>query len=593
MGAVKSNIGHTQAASGVAGVIKMVQAMRHRTLPRTLHADAPSTLVDWSTGRVELLTGSIPWPAREGPRRAGVSAFGVSGTNAHVILEERAADAAPEPGGAAAAVLPWVISARTTEALAAQAGRLAAFVEARPQLRPADVGISLATTRTAFDCRAVVLGGNREELLHGTRALATGAVAAEVVTGAAGGGRTAVLFPGQGAQRPGMGRELHAAFPVFASAFDEVLARLDEHLDRPLRDVMWGRDPDLLAQTVHAQASLFALEVALFRLLGSWGVAPDFLIGHSVGEIAAAHVGGVLSLADATALVAARGRLMQAQPTGGAMVAVAATEDEVRPLLVDHADRVGLAAVNGPSALVISGDEDAVVDIAETVAGWGRKTSRLRVSHAFHSPRMDPVLAEFAAVAQRLTYSPPGVEIVSNLTGGPADPAELCSPGYWVRHVREAVRFADGIGHLVRAGATRFVEAGPTGVLCAMVADCLGPTAAGGVVVVPVLRPQRSEVGSAVTALARLHVHGAPIDWPPLFGGARRVALPTYAFQRERHWLETTPPRPVTSAGQERFWDAVDSADPAAVGELIGVQPDAPLAAALPALSDWVRTQRQ
>ncbi|WP_458089996.1 type I polyketide synthase [Streptomyces malaysiensis] len=546
LGALKSNIGHTQAASGVAGIIKTVLALRHGVLPKTLHADELSPEVDWSAGAVELLTEAREWPETGRPRRAGVSAFGVSGTNVHVVLEQGPEHTAPVAERSIHSdVVPWVLSGRSETALRAQAGRLRDHLEERPELRPADVGYALATGRSAFGHRAVVVGAEWEELLRGLAELASG-TAPETV---ADGGKTAFLFTGQGAQRLGMGRELYAAFPVFAAAFDEVCAELDRHLDGSVREVVFGADAEPLNRTVFTQTGLFALEVALYRLVETWGLRPDFLVGHSVGELAAAHVAGVFSLADACALVAARGRLMQALPEGGAMVSLQAAEADVLPRLEGHEDRVSVAAVNGPEATVISGDEDTVLRIAEAA---GVKSKRLTVSHAFHSPLMDAMLAEFGTVAAGIGYSAPRIVVVSNVTGEVAG-EELCSPEYWVRHVRRAVRFGDGIRFLAERNVTRFVEIGPAGVLSAMGQECLAYTGTDtgtdtdtgtgtgtDAAFVPLLRKGRDETESLLAGVGRVHAHGGAVDWEMVFAGrgARRAELPTYAFQRQRYWLD-------------------------------------------------------
>ncbi|MER6595896.1 type I polyketide synthase, partial [Micromonospora purpureochromogenes] len=569
MGSIKSNLGHTQAAAGVAGVIKMVQAMRHGLMPPTLHAEERSPQVDWSAGTVELLTRPREWSANGHPRRAGISSFGLSGTNAHVILEQAppppTTPAEPETG--TQGPLPWLLSARSEVALRAQAARLHRHLSGRPELRLPDVAYSLATGRAALEQRAAVLGADRDELLAGLATLADGGTAAPVLSGTARAGRLAVLFTGQGAQRLGMGRELHGVFPVFAAAFDAVVVELDVHLDRPLCEVVWGDDEELIRRTGFAQAGLFAVEVALFRLVESWGVRPDFVAGHSIGELAAAHVAGVLSLADAARLVAARGRLMQALPEGGAMVAVRASEEEVRTALagpgvvvgsfgadvVNDSDSTGIgtgtgnggghvaagavdiAAVNGPRSVVISGPEAAVLTVTEQFTKQGRKATRLRVSHAFHSGLMDPMLDEFRAVAASLTYAEPQLPVVSNLTGALAT-TELTDPDYWVRHVREAVRFADGVTALHQAGATTFMELGPDAALTPLIEGILTDD----VIVIPSLRRGHDEQRQALTALARLHVTGTPVDWTALLTGAR-VELPTYPFQRQRYWRPERP----------------------------------------------------
>ena len=545
LGSVKSNISHTQAAAGVAGVIKMIMAMRHGELPRTLLVDAPSSHVDWSAGAVRLLTDNQPWPETGELKRAAVSSFGISGTNAHTIIEQAPEDETaeeqqarpgprPEPG-----VVPVPISGRTREALRAQAARLVSLADGvSAEARPLDLAYSLATTRTAFEHRAVLLVDGLGRLKDGLTALAEDGSTPGTVRGhTRSSGKQAFLFTGQGAQTLGMGRGLHGRFPAFAEAFDEALTHLDAELGASLREVMWGEDSEKLEQTAYAQPALFALEVALFRLFASWGVRPDFVSGHSVGEITAAHVSGVLSLPDAARMVVARGRLMQALPEGGAMLSVQATEDEVTPLLDGRGDQVSLAAVNGPSAVVVAGDESAVTEIADHFAEQGRKTKRLRVSHAFHSPRMEPMLDEFRQTVAGLDLHEPLIPLVSNTTGEQARVERVTSADYWVEHVRREVRFADGVRWLHDHGVTTFLELGPDGVLSAMAQDCVGQDD-DRLAVVPALRAGRAETEAATAAVARLHTLGVTVRWADYFTGtdARRVDLPTYAFQSKRYW---------------------------------------------------------
>jgi pimaricinolide synthase PimS1 len=547
LGSIKSNIGHTQAAAGVAGIIKMVQAMRHEVLPPSLHSEEASPHVDWSAGRIELLTEAVQWPAGERPRRAGISSFGISGTNAHVILEEPPArDEQPETDRPGMPVVPLLISGRGDAGRRGQAARLRERLTADPALEPVDVGHTLLTARAQLEQRAVVLGATREELLAGLDALAAGEPAANVVTGDARYGMTAFLFTGQGAQRPGMGAALYRALPVFAAALDAVCAELDERLGRSLLEVMFADEgsPEaaLLHRTELTQAALFALEVALYRLLEHHGVAPDRLVGHSIGELAAVHVAGVLSLADACTLVAARGRLMGALPEGGAMLAIEASEDEVVETLPDG---VSLAAVNGPRAVVVSGDADAVAALEELWSQRARKITRLTVSHAFHSHLMEPMLDELRAVAEGLTFNAPRIAIVSTVTGAEVS-QELCDPDYWVKQVREPVRLADAVRKLADLGVTRFVEVGPDAVLTALAYGAVSDEQAEGIVFAPALRKDRDEHRTLLSCLAALSTTGVPVDWSVFFArtGARQVALPTYAFQRERYWLE-----PVLGAG--------------------------------------------
>ncbi|MGA7704396.1 MAG: beta-ketoacyl synthase N-terminal-like domain-containing protein, partial [Solirubrobacteraceae bacterium] len=575
LGSVKSNIGHTQAAAGVAGVIKMVMAMRHGQLPRTLHVEEPSQQVDWSAGAVSLLRDTRPWVSAEHPRRAGVSSFGMSGTNAHVILEQ-AASAEVTDVEAAPPVEPlhaWTLSARDEHDLHAQAQALIEHLEGHPRFAPGDVALSLAQ-RPLLSERAVLSGKERGELLAALGALVGGERSVNLAGGrSAAMGRAsertglAFLFSGQGAQHVGMGAELYRAYPVFRAALDEVCEQLDALLGRSLQTVMFGggqageqaSEEVLLDHTLFTQTGLFALEFALFRLVRSWGLRPDFLLGHSVGEIAAAHAAEVFSLPDACALVIARGRLMGALPQEGAMVSVQAGAEELLQSIAGLEGQVALAAVNGPSSAVLSGEEELVLGLERVWRERGRKTKRLRVSHAFHSPQMDAMLGEFGEVAERVSFAPPRIPVVSNLTGA-AVSSELCEPSYWVRHVRETVRFADGVGWLTENGVGQLLELGPDGVLSAMARDCLAaedPHAVApeeSVEALAVLRPGRDEQRTFLGAMARLWGRGTDVDWagPLRESGARRVELPKYPFRRQRFWLDAPSPRAgdVDTAGQ-------------------------------------------
>ncbi|MER5527422.1 type I polyketide synthase [Streptomyces sp. NPDC002677] len=578
LGSVKSNIGHTQAASGVAGIIKMVLALRDGLLPRTLHVGAPSPHVDWASGAVSLLTEARPWPETGRPRRAAVSSFGVSGTNAHIVIEQAPVEAPPRPPARTPLPLPVVVSARTGTALRAQAARLLTHLGDHPDVEPAALALSLLTTRAAHPHRAAVLTGPHARGLHtGLAALADGTPDADVVTGfAADAGKLAFLFPGQGSQRLGAGRELAAGFPVYAEAFDAVCAELDRHLPRPLREVLFAAEgtPEaaLLDRTDFTQAALFAVEVALVRLVESWGLRPDLVAGHSVGEIVAAHIAGALTLPDAATLVTARGRLMAAATAGGAMVAVQATEAELAPLLAEYAGLVRLAAVNGPRAVVVSGDADAVAEIGAHWRERGRRTRQLRVTMAPHSPHVDGILAEYREIVTGIPFSAPHLPVVSTVTGAPLSEREITDPEHWVANVRDSVRFLPAVRALAEAGATAFVEIGPAAALTAMARDCLTATqpdggsvdepaagsgnerderaadarAAGsadepaaGTVVLPTLRDGRDEIPALLDAVTRLHVHGISADWAAVTEdrAPAPVPLPTYPFQHRRFWM--------------------------------------------------------
>ncbi|MGK5522668.1 SDR family NAD(P)-dependent oxidoreductase, partial [Micromonospora sp. URMC 107] len=536
LGSLKTNIGHTQAAAGVGGVIKMVLALRHGLLPRTLHVSEPSRKVDWSAGAVALLTEPVAWPAGDRPRRAAISSFGMSGTNAHVIIEEP--PAAPEatsapdatPAGAPQ-VLPWLLSARSEPALREQARRLHDHLAERPELSVADVGRSLVTTRMTFGHRAAVTGATRQDMLDGLAALAAGGSTPDVLTGTAGSGGLAFLFTGTGAQYLGMGAELAAAYPVFASAFDEACAELDRHLDRPVREIIRSDD---LHRFAYTQPALFAFEVALHRLVESWGIRPDFVAGHSLGELSAAYVAGVWSLADAAKLVAARATLMAALPLGGAMVAVQATEEQVTAYL---GDQVGIAAINTPTDLVISGDEAATLAAAEQLAALGHKTKRLPIPLGAHSHLMDPMLDDYRAVAESITHHEPRIGLISTVDGRPL----RSTPEHWVNQVRRAVRFRDAVQNLTTDHhVDTFLEIGPDTVLATTTGDATG---------IATMRRGQPETHTLARAVGHLFTTGTAPDADAYFPDARPVELPTYPFQRRSYWLRPAGGGDVGAAG--------------------------------------------
>ncbi|HKR98287.1 MAG TPA: type I polyketide synthase, partial [Candidatus Dormibacteraeota bacterium] len=517
LGSSKSNLGHAQAAAGVLGVIKMVLSLQHELLPKTLHAEHPSEQIEWEGSGLSLLQEARAWPRDASRvRRAGVSSFGISGTNAHVVLEEapaRAEASNRETSGAPVAEqatarhsIPLLVSGRDEAALRAQADRYADWLSRHPDVDWADVLGTAALHRTHFAARASVSARDAEEATAALRALGAGRPHGAVSLGTARerGGKLAFLFTGQGAQQLGMGRTLAESCAAFRAAFEDVCGHFDALLDMPLRVVLFaeeGSEPAAkLDETAYTQPALFAVEVALFRQLESWGIRPDVLLGHSIGELAAAHVAGVWSLKEACRVVAARGRLMQALPEGGAMMAVAASEAEVLPLLEQYAG-VEIAGLNGPRSTVISGDEAGVVAMAAHFSAEGRQAKRLQVSHAFHSKRMDGMLEEFREVAGSVSYGSPQLPIVSNVTGRLATTEELCSAEYWVRQVRSPVRFLDGVRVLEERGVRASLELGPDGVLTAMAAGCLSDASQ-----MHVVAAQRRERDGAETLLAALGV---------------------------------------------------------------------------------------
>ncbi|MEU9609897.1 acyltransferase domain-containing protein, partial [Streptomyces sp. NPDC048057] len=524
-----------------------------------------------------------PWSPEGQPRRAGVSSFGISGTNAHIILEEFPDT---DTTGSSLPDMPalWPLSGSTDTALRAGAGRLLEHLTEHPGLAAAEVGHSLAVGRTAFSKRAVVLPGTREEQLESLAALATGGPAPRVVRGTAAERlTTAYLFTGQGSQWAGMGHDLYSSHTVFAHSLDEICEAFDEVLPRRLQKVLFAEpgspEAELLDRTEYAQPALFAVETALFRLLGELMPEPDWVAGHSLGGLTAAHASGVLSLADACALVAARGRLMQAQPSDGAMVACEASEEEMTEAVSHYPGLVDVAAVNGPSATVVSGDAAAVAEVVRTFSERGRRVKALRVSHAFHSPDMGGALVPYRKVVSALAFHPPRIPIVSEVTGVPLTIAELRDPDHWVRQLRSTVRFGDVISTLRSANVAAFVEVGPDALLAPMIASCLPSSWP---VVVPTLVRGQAAGSALSAALARLHCAGGPINWDAWYGrpAGPRAELPTYPFERQHYWW---PVGTIATTG------AAGSPIPAALDQSDATTPSRPEVDAGDSLLDLVR----
>ncbi len=632
LGSLKSNIGHTQAAAGVAGVMKMVLALRHGELPRTLHAEEPTPHVDWSAGRVRLLNETVPWLSGDRPRRAGVSAFGISGTNAHVIVEEApsaevavtdadaeddredardggvepSAGEATEPAAApvlsGAGVSAWLVSGRTAEALAEQAGRLREFTRTRPEQAPADVAWSLATGRSTFEHRSVLTGADRDELLAGLAALATGEPAPGVITGALPSGdvgRTVFVFPGQGSQWLGMGRELCAVSPVFAARLAECAQALAPYVDWSLDDVLAGAEgaPELVAADV-VQPALWAVMVSLAAVWQAAGVTPDAVVGHSQGEIAASCVAGALSLDDGARVVALRSRALTALAGRGGMLSVAEPADRVRERLAPWGDRVSVAVVNGPAATVVSGAPEALEELAAVCEQEGVRTRLIPVDYASHSAQVDALEQEILAALEGVTPSEARIPMISAMSGEMLAGPEM-GPEYWYASLREPVEFDRAIRTLVENGHRSFVEVSPHPVLTAAITDTTEDTGVPATVITGTLRRDDGGAARLLASLAEAHVRGVAVDWTAVLEQGRRVALPTYAFQRRRFWLQPAALSAsaagadggLESAAEAEFWAAVEAGDPRELADALGLD-DEQLGALLPALASW-RRRRQ
>ncbi|PPJ18907.1 hypothetical protein C5E45_33975 [Nocardia nova] len=604
VGSLKSNTGHSQAAAGVGAVIKMTMAMAHERLPKSLYADDPTPHIDWDEIPLRLLAEERAWPRHDRPRRAGISSFGISGTNAHLILEqadvpEVAAGPEAEKARTGSGPYVWVLSARSDSALVAQAEQLSHRLRSEPMPAPAALARTLALGRTAFEHRAAIVGDTVADLLSGLGTLGTQTRGARTYTGRAGQGTVTFLFSGQGSQYPGMGRELRERFPVFREVFDRICGTFDELLagtaSYSLREVIAGEATaddgrPLLDRTLYTQTGLFAVEVALATLLRSWDIVPTRVIGHSIGEIAAAQVAGVLSLDDACRLVAVRARLMQEIATAGAMIAIEATVDEVRAEIRRTGASVDIAAVNAPRSVVISGAPEPTDGLAEQFRQRRRRTKRLNTSRAFHSAQMDGLLAEFEAAAAQLTYRPAAAPII---TTGAADSGAVLDVGYWTRQIREPVLFAPAVESARLAGEDAFLEIGPGGVLAALAAETIARSGSTDIaraepVVIPGLRPDTPADESVLVAVAQLHVAGVTPNWERLQPESPMLTLPTYAFDRERHW-----PAPQADSGtgaDSEFWNAVAGQDSAALRRLLGYTgPDEHVETLVEPLADYHR----
>jgi rifamycin polyketide synthase module 7/8 len=557
LGSLKSNIGHTQAAAGVGSVIKMVQALRHGVLPPTLHAQEPTTEVDWSVGAVELLTEAREWPRAGRPRRAGVSSFGISGTNAHLILEEAPGEPVSAEEPLTPGVLPLVVSARSAGSLAGQAGRLAAFIEDSGEVPLASVAGALVSGRALLGERAVVVAGSDEEALAGLKALACGETAAGVVTGkvAASGvpGKLVWVFPGQGSQWAGMGRELLDSSPVFAERVAECAAALARWVDWSLVDVLRGdAEPELLERVDVLQPASFAVMVGLAAVWSSVGVVPDAVVGHSQGEIAAACVAGALSLEDAARVVASRSQAIATKLSGrGGMASVALSEDDAAARLAPWADRVDVAAVNGPCSVVIAGDAQALSEALETLESQGVRVRRVAVDYASHTWHVEDIRDTLAETLSGITAQAPVVPFFSTVTGGWLADAGVVDGEYWYRNLRQQVRFGPAVAELAGQGHGVFVEVSAHPVLVQPITEIADERDAY-VVVTGSLRREDGGPRRLLSSMAELFVRGVAVDWTGLVPRtSTRADLPTYAFDHRHYWLHATEaPTDAASLGQ-------------------------------------------
>ncbi|WTV18041.1 SDR family NAD(P)-dependent oxidoreductase (plasmid) [Streptomyces atratus] len=599
LGSIKSNIGHTQAAAGVAGVMKMVLAMRNGVLPQTLHIDTPSTHVDWPQGEIELLTESRTWSRTDAPRRAGVSSFGMSGTNAHLILEEAPLTEAATPSVTSPVAVPWVLSGKSEAALRAQAGKLLDRIREDTDTSLTDIGYSLALTRSHFDHRAAVVATHHNDFLTALEALTHGRAATNTTTAETQPSpRPVFVFPGQGAQWAGMAIGLLDASPVFAARMAECAAALEPYADWTLIDVVRGVDgaPGLDRVDV-VQPVLWAVMVSLAEVWRSYGVEPAAVIGHSQGEIAAAAVAGILSLGDAAKVVALRSRAIIALAGRGGMVSVAQPAAWTREKIAAWDGRISIAAVNGPSSVVVSGDPEALDELVTDCHTNDIRARKIDVDYASHSAHVEEIEAELAKLLVGIAPQTGGTALYSSLTGELLDGTEM-GAGYWYNNLRETVEFEQATRTALADGHTVFIEVSPHPVLSLGLQGTIENTGTDAATL-GTLRRDEGGPDRFLTSLTEAHVHGTTVDWQTVFAdtGATRTPLPTYAFQRTRYWLKDEPEAPAAtsvpaeqSTAEAEFWKAVESGDAEALARQLNGVDAGPLSAVLPALATWRRT---
>ncbi|GAA1985058.1 type I polyketide synthase [Catenulispora subtropica] len=632
LGSVKSNIGHPQAASGVISLIKMVQALRHGELPKTLFAEEPSPHIDWAAGDVRLLNEARPWTAGDRPRRAGISSFGVSGTNVHMIVEEAPAEKAeaktqagsesgasagePATGVAAEADRPgsgpgseaapaprvlagadvsaWLVSGRGSDALAAQAGQLREFVIGRPELTPADVAWSLASTRATFENRAVVTAVGREALNAGLAAVATGQPAPGVVTGSVGtlgAGKSVFVFPGQGSQWVGMGRDLVDTSPVFAKRFAECAKALAPFVDWSLYDVL---DQQLETADM-VQPVLWAMMVSLAAVWQAAGVMPDAVVGHSQGEIAAAVVAGSLSLEDGARVVALRSQALKPLAGKGGMLSLALPADAVRERIAEFGERASIAAINGAAATVVSGEPQALQEIQAACEAEDIRARIIPVDYASHSAQIDALEQEILQALAGVAPTDAAIPMISAMNGETLTGTEL-GPDYWYASLRSTVEFDRAVRKLVETGHRAFVEVSPHPVLTGAITDTVEDTGTTASVVTGTLRRDEGGPARLLASLAEAHVNGVRVDWQKVLEPAATTDLPTYAFQRQRFWPKPAEPEAPVATGsgtpaEAEFWAAVENGDLTGLSDKLALEA-AQLSEVLPALATWRRREQ-